>query len=322
MIRITNLENGLDLFKALGSDVRVRILEILQNDDHQNMNSLAEELGITNGALTAHIRKLEECGLIRITSKSTGHGNQKIASLAENRILIEFTEKTPEEHIFKTSIPVGHYSACDVYPTCGLATSEHLIGNVDDQRYFFHRDRFQAQILWFTRGYIEYIIPNFIPYGQKIDELSFSMELSSEAPGFNENWPSDITFSLNGVDIATWTSPGDFGQVRGLLNPDWWFDDWNQYGLLKMLQINQKGTFIDGVKQSDVSISSFHLTDRSKITLRLSVREDAQHVGGLTLYGKSFGNYDQDINVRISYNPLAEKEGEESAADTAQEGTS
>lgn len=26
-------------------------------------------------------------------------------------------------------------------------------------------------------------------------------------PGYNENWPSDITFSLNGVDIASWTSP-------------------------------------------------------------------------------------------------------------------
>jgi predicted transcriptional regulator len=34
-------------------------------------------------------------------------------------------------------------------------------------------------------------------------------------------------------------------------------------------------------------------------------------VGGLTLYGKSFGNYDQDINVRISYSPLAENAPEE-----------
>ena len=28
MLHITNLEDGLELFKALGSDVRVRILEI------------------------------------------------------------------------------------------------------------------------------------------------------------------------------------------------------------------------------------------------------------------------------------------------------
>ena len=34
------------------------------------------------------------------------------------------------------------------------------------------------------------------------------MEVSSEFPFSNNNWPSDITFSLNGVELGTWTSPG------------------------------------------------------------------------------------------------------------------
>ena len=56
---------------------------------------------------------------------------------------------------------------------------------------------------------------------------------------------TDISFYLNDVCIGTWTSPGDFGDVRGIFTPDWWFPNWNQYGLLKMLVINKKGTFID-----------------------------------------------------------------------------
>ena len=48
------------------------------------------------------------------------------------------------------------------------------------------------------------------------------MELSSEAPGVNSNWPSDISFCLNDESIGIWTSPGDFGDVRGIFTPDWW----------------------------------------------------------------------------------------------------
>jgi predicted transcriptional regulator len=303
MLHITNLEDGLELFKALGSDVRVRILEILLEYNNMNMNDLASRLEITNGALTSHIKKLEECGLIKITNQSTGHGNQKIASLNQDKILIELTQSTPERNVYKTSIPIGNYSTCSVYPTCGLATEKHLIGDVDDRRYFFHNDRYKAQILWFTKGYVEYIIPNFIPGGQKIDEICITMEISSEAPGVNENWPSDIYFYLNDINVAMWTSPGDFGDVRGILTPDWWIPKWNQYGLLKMLQINKKGSFVDGVKKSDITIEQFELTDKSMLRFRIAVPESAEHVGGVTLFGRAFGNYSQDIDVYISYSP-------------------
>lgn len=74
-----------------------------------------------------------------------------------------------------------------------------------------------------------------------------------------------------------------------------------------MLQINKKGTFIDGGKKSDVTIDQFHFTDASVIRLRIGVPETAAHVGGLTIFGKTFGNYNQDIDIRISYstNPPA-----------------
>ena len=67
---------------------------------------------------------------------------------------------------------------------------------------------------------------------------------------------------------------------------------------------NKKGTYIDGLQISDITIKDLNLTDRSTVRFKMAVNEDADHVGGLTIYGKNFGNYNQDINIRINYSPL------------------
>lgn len=307
MLHITSLEKGLDVFKALGSEVRVGIVNLLLENGSMNMNELATRLCITNGALTSHIKKLESCGIVSTSNESAGHGNQKICSVHVDKILIDL--ETPEENqnVYSTEVRVGHYSNYDVFPTCGLATSENLIGEVDDSRYFAHPDRYNADILWFTKGYVEYMIPNFIPFSQRITQLTISAELSSEAPGVNDVWPSDISFYLNDTFVGSWTSPGDFGTVRGIFTPEWWYPNWNQYGLLKLLVINKHGTYIDGLKISDVTIKDFALDFKSNIKFRMGVDENAEHVGGLTIFGKSFGNYSQDISVSINYAPIVDE---------------
>lgn len=304
MLHITSLTEGLEIFKALGSDVRIEILNILLADNNMSMNELATRLNITNGALTSHIKKLESSGLITTSSESAGHGNQKICSVHLDKILIDLEKDDDFANVYNTELRIGHYASYQICPTCGLASSTALIGEVDDARYFEHPERYNADILWFTKGYVEYVIPNFIPASQKITQITISAELSSEAPGVNNVWPSDISFYLNDTCIGVWTSPGDFGDVKGLFTPDWWFPNWNQYGLLKLLVINKKGTYIDGLKISDVTIDSFHLDYRSGIRFKMSVDDDAAHVGGLTIFGKTFGNYGQDIKVSINYAPI------------------
>lgn len=304
MIHITSLDDGLETFKALGSDTRIQILNILLENEQMSMNQLATDLNISNGALTGHVKKLEECGLINISNESAGHGNQKMCSVTQDRIIVDIKKPIDYKNVFETEIKVGQFSRHQVWPTCGIATSESVIGEFDDIRYFNHPDRFTANILWFTKGYVEYTIPNLIPSNQRITQLSISAELSSEAPGIDNNWPSDISFYINDTKIGMWTSPGDFGDVHGMFTPQWWPQNWNQYGLLKLLVINDYGTYIDGLKISDVSTLSLHLDYNSDIRLRLAVENDSEHVGGITLYGKSFGNYDQDIRVAINYAPL------------------
>ena len=277
MLHIRNLEEGVELFKVLGSDIRVNIILLLLKEKEMNMNEIAARLQITNGALTSHIRKLEEAGLIRVTQDSVGHGNQKVCSVLETRILVEIgtQEETGEGSIFRAEIPVGQYSDYQVFPTCGISTTKKMIGEVDDPRYFAHPDRAEAGILWLSKGYVEYLVPNILPAGQKID-----------------------------TPVGVWTSPGDFGDRHGLFTPNWWFSGWNQYGLLKMLVIDQNGTYIDGMKISDVSTTQLQLDYKSQIRLKFAVQEDAAHVGGMTLFGSGFGNYSQGIRVRMRYSPM------------------
>lgn len=306
MLHVKNLDEGLEVFKALGSELRINIIKLLQENHEMNMNELATSLGITNGALTNHIKKLEESGIIQVMTERGGHGNQKICKVAVDKIVVDVESEETEEdqNIYNTEVKVGHYSDYNVYPTCGLATSKAIVGEVDDPRYFSHPDRINAGILWFTKGYIEYMIPNLLPSATKIDQITVSLEISSEAPGINNDWPSDISIFLNDVKIGTWTSPGDYGDVQGIFTPDWWFPNWNQYGLLKMIVINKKGTFVDGLKISDVTINQFNLDYKSTVRFKFEIEEDAKNIGGITIFGSEFGNYNQDIKVRIAYSPM------------------
>ena len=306
MLHVKNLDEGLEVFKALGSELRINIIKLLQENHEMNMNELATSLGITNGALTSHIKKLEESGIIQVMTERGGHGNQKICKVAVDKIVVDVESEETEEdqNIYNTEVKVGHYSDYNVYPTCGLATSKAIVGEVDDPRYFSHPDRINAGILWFTKGYIEYMIPNLLPSATKIDQITVSLEISSEAPGINNDWPSDISIFLNDVKIGTWTSPGDYGDVQGIFTPDWWFPNWNQYGLLKMIVINKKGTFVDGLKISNVTINQFNLDYKSTVRFKFEIEEDAKNIGGITIFGSEFGNYNQDIKVRIAYSSM------------------
>ena len=130
MLHIEKLSDGLNLFKALGSDVRLEIVRLLV-EQPMNMNELAGKLHITNGALTTHIKKLEECGVVAVSSDSGGHGNQKICQVVPDKLLINVKNAPlPAENTCSVDLKVGRYSSCRVYPTCGLSTADRIIGVV------------------------------------------------------------------------------------------------------------------------------------------------------------------------------------------------
>lgn len=301
MKHIRDLRSALPIFKCLGSEIRISILELLQSKGPMRMTDIAAELDITNGSLSPHIKALSENGFINISFASGKHGMQRICSACEQQLLINCESSANNINMYETEIGVGQYVGYDIYPTCGIATPDHLVGVEDDPRFFSSPERVNAGIIWMGHGYVEYMLPNFLKPGQKLLELLISMEIASEAPGYREDWPSDIYFYINGIEVCSWTLPSDFGKNPGIYTPGWWDRNWNQYGQLKFLSLDSDGTYIDGIKRSDVTLDMLNITPETPIILRFSAPQTAENAGGLTIYGRSFGNYDQDIRVRMHY---------------------
>jgi len=300
MLRIRSLREGLPVFKALDSETWITILEMLRSHGPMSISTIAQKMGVTAGALTPHIRMLQECRMLTVEMVEGRHGTQKICRCAEDGILVETERVVFEDSYYETDVEVGRYVACDIHPTCGICTHEGVIGLIDDPDSFHSPRCADAGILWFTSGYVEYAVPCFLKAGQEVKEIQISMEISSEAPGIAEDWPSDIFFCLNGKLMGTWTSPGDFGPSKGIYNPSWWYPEWNQYGLYKALTLNANGTYMDGVKIGETRLEDVNIAPGKPMMLRIGVKEDAKHVGGVTIFGSSFGNYPQSIRIRVS----------------------
>ncbi|CAH1205686.1 hypothetical protein PAECIP111892_02737 [Paenibacillus auburnensis] len=127
------------------------------------------------------------------------------------------------------------------------------------------------------------------------------MEMCSEAPNYDQNWPSDISVWVNGVEIGMWTSPGDFGDRRGKLNPNWWVESSTQYGFLKTWRVDQAKTTLDMESVSNVVLDDLLINQSPKLRLRIGIKPDAVHQGGLNLFGRQFGDYEQNIMMRVKY---------------------
>lgn len=291
-------DRSLQVYEALASHVRLQILQELIKQP-MNLKDLAQKLNLSGAIMTMHIKKLSAAGLILTDMVPNKSGVQKICTVIVDQILIEFPSNLPSQRKHYSSVvSVGHYTDFQIEPTCGLATTEKLIGTFDDPRCFLDSERMNAKILWFGKGYIEYKIANYLQKTERPTELEISMEISSEAPDYENNWPSDITFFLNDVNIGTWTSPGDYGGVHGKYTPKWWSYKLNQYGLLKMIRITSTGTYIDGILLSNVTLDQVNIR-KSQWVFRIAVMADAVNIGGVTLFGSGFGNYNEDINFNL-----------------------
>ena len=289
------------VLKALASEPRLRILEAL-SDRLLNVSELAEALDSPLSTVTMHVNVLEEAGLLRAEVRPGERGLQKVCQRVYDTIRLELPvpPDAPEPSAVEVSMPVGAYVGAEVVPTCGIAGPETLIGLADDPAAFFEPNHHEAQLIWFRHGWLDYRFPNRLPPRTRAESLRLSMEICSEAPMHHHDWPSDITLAINGVEVGVWTSPADFGGRRGALTPSWWDTRNTQYGLLKEWRVTDEGSFVDGVRISDTTIDDLALTE-PVIAVRLGVDPEARNVGGLNLFGRGFGNYPQDMSLRIRY---------------------
>ena len=129
----------------------------------------------------------------------------------------------------------------------------------------------------------------------RLAALQITLELASEAPGYAAYYPSDVHFSLNGKELGVYLSKGEYNDRTGTVSPSWWYGNLGQYGKKVVLGVTEEGTYLGGVKISETKIGDLGLTSGEQIRFRIAVPETAEHCGGVTIFGKGFGDYDEGI---------------------------
>ncbi|MBR3643366.1 MAG: helix-turn-helix domain-containing protein [Parasporobacterium sp.] len=287
--------------KALSSEMRLEILKYLIVQS-ANISEIAAKFGIPQSSAALHVKVLEEAGMISVNEKPGLRGSQKICGISFEDIYLNAFPPADygKSRTLSFSMPIGNYFDCKISGNCGIISEKGYLGIEDFPSGFYCANRHEAQLLWFESGFLEYRFPAGMSKNVTVRELSFSFEICSEAPGYQNDWPSDITVWVNGAEVDTILSRGDYGGRRGRLNPEWWGNGMTQYGEFKVIRINSFGCFENDFKCSDHTIEAVSALNTDYISFRLGVKEDAVHRGGMNLFGEKFGDYPQNLVMTLT----------------------
>lgn len=291
---------------ALSSPVRMEILKLIIGKN-LSVKEIASEIGLPLNTTLNHINEMERAGLITTKISYTAKGKSKTCHRQFDNINFQFFDSM--EWVFpqyeEFDLPVGSFfDFFDLSAPCGMATTEKGIGMDNDLSVFLLPQRAQAVIVWFTQGLLEYRLPLPKNHGLKdLTGIEISFETCSEAPLYNNDYKSDISVLINDKKLGVYTSPGDFGGRRGLLNPAYWPLGLTQYGMITNWRIDKQQTTLNSNFLSFVSLYDLNLekSDKAYLSLKIGVEKDAAHIGGINLFGKNFGDFPQDIIFRYIF---------------------
>ena len=294
---------AVEVFKALASEPRLAILELLK-ESKLNVNAIAGALGIPQSSAATHIGILEEAGLLDVEAVPGRRGTQKYCSFKYEELILGFPGAAPHSDRVAVDMPVGLYTNFEAAAPCGLCSADSIIGYLDVPDSFLSPERMQAALVWCASGFFEYRFPNNARYDPRpLTRLDLSAELSSEIPGTDPTWKSDIALHINGAAVGTWTAPGDFGDRRGASTPPWWKLKGSQYGILARWSVTDEGTYLQGERCSDVRLQDLALADHHSVRVRFSALADSPHPGGMNIFGKGFGDYGQGVVLEMGFAP-------------------
>lgn len=297
-----DLEDIYTVAHALSSRDRLKILQLLV---HKSMNiyTIAKMLNLPKSTVADHIAVLEKAQILFISTQQGPKKHVKMCHKQINELFVSFCSPPHQENTALShtiEMPVGLFSDIDIHPPCGMYIDGHedLSLKFDSPVDLLHPERSQAELLWFDHGTISYKFPNKC-FKTNLSGLELSFEACSEIIYHKNDWPSDITIFINDIEVLTFESPGDFGGRRGRFSPENWSVQSTQYGLLYKIAVNKDGIFLNDVLFSKKTIDLFALNNSPFIKISFCIKEDAVHRGGINLFGKKFGDYEQAINLTL-----------------------
>ena len=198
-------------------------------------------------------------------------------------------------------MPIGLYTSCEVSAPCGLCSPQGIIGLLDVPGTFLDPDRMNAGLMWFTRGFVEYQFPNNARLvGKAVTALEFSLELSSEVPGTRVRLAVRHHGRGQRQGARRVDQPGRFRRPARALHARLVEAQGQPVRHAQELAGDagrrvRRWRKISSLTPKDLDISAHH-----SIRLRIEVKPDARHPGGVNIFGRGFGNYDQDIVLRLT----------------------
>lgn len=284
---------------ALSSEIRINILKQLREKSH-TIAELKKLNNISYSSILFHINLLNKAGIVNINYLPGQKGFAQVVSIRYKNLFFEIAEEKAKESTSKQSIGVGCFVNHNVLGYCGFAGVDFTFMGLNSD--LLDSRRFNSSLIWAQEGFIEYQFSNNAFIDKEIKELRISLEICSEARHYREDWKSDITFSINNKELCTWQSPGDFGERRGLLNPPSWPSSNTQYGLLINLYVNKNGVYINEKKYSNsITIDDLNINKGKGILFKIDSKADAVYKGGWNIFGRHFGDYNQDIDLFVTY---------------------
>lgn len=292
--------------RALASKERLEILALLINKS-MNIGEIARKLKLPKSSVSNHISIMEEAEILYVSTQQGNKRHLKMCSKQLNEFILDFAERDTEstQQGFSMEIPVGLFSEATISAPCGMFVPANKSGvpvntklASDNPNLFFDPRRAQAELLWFTDGYISYSVPNNF-FNTTLSKLELSFELCSEIVYHKIDWPSDITLKINDIEATTFLSPGDFGGRKGKFSPDGWGIDGTQYGLFYKLIIDETGVYLNNVLSNKKTLKDFNILNNPNVKITFGVDKDAIHKGGLNLFGRGFGDYEQSIILTL-----------------------
>ena len=300
---LRDIDRSARICRALSSEIRLKILQALIARS-MTISQLAKMFYLPVSSMSQHIHILMEAELVLVVARPGVHGTKKVCAISASLVSFDlFTQKTPvvrrtPAHVY---MPIGNYVACEIEPPCGIVSQDYYLYTEDSPYGFYMPSHVSAALLWFKTGYVEYRFPNEALLVDKVSYVEFSFEICSKAPGYNNAWPSDIDLLINDTKVVTIRIKGDYGGRRGIYNPSWWGDANTQYGDYKSLRISDAGCFMDEQKVSAYTLSDLGMAQGYCFSFRLGVDPGAHHAGGMNLFGRHFGDYAQDIIMKVCY---------------------
>jgi len=226
-------------------------------------------------------------------------------------MLLSGVSNAEDFRTYTKSLQPGQYTTCDVYgPHSGLMREDGSTLGFDAITLFDQPSHLEADFMWFTSGWMAWDYPIDIPMDSEIQSISYMLEIASEYPGANWDWPSDITISINDIDIDLWTIPGDPDALY-----DYGFQENHlkssntQYGWLVTWTVDKTGTYFEykfrlgdsaKVKVSEITIDDIGIIPGEDLRIKLSIpyRDEGY---GLNIFGDSWGDHDHDPTITIDY---------------------